>query len=52
MFVSENINIILSNDHIWNYRNLTNHISQTHIDILFNFSVFSILNDFLEVIED
>ena len=52
MFVYENIDIILSNDHIWNYRNLNSHISQTHIAILFNFSGFPILIDFFEVIED
>ena len=32
-FVYENINICLSNDHIWNYRNLNSHIFQTHSDI-------------------
>ena len=52
VFVYENINIFLSNDHIWNYRNLNGHISQTHIDVLFNFSGFSVLIDFFKVIED
>ena len=52
MFGYENINIFLSNDHVWNYRNLNSHISQTHIDVLFNFSGFSILIDFFEIIED
>ena len=34
-FAYENINIFLSNDHIWNYRNLNSHtcISKTHLDI-------------------
>ena len=52
MFVYENINTFLSNDHTWNHQNLNSHISQTHIDILFNFSGFSILIDFIKVIED
>ena len=34
-FVYENINIFLTNDHIWNF-----HISQTHWAILFKFSGF------------
>ena len=42
-FAYENINIFVSNDHIWNYRNLNSHTSQTHLHILFNFSRFSIL---------
>ena len=41
-FVYENINIFLTNDHIWNYRNLNSHISQTQLDILFRFSGLSI----------
>ena len=41
--VYENIDIVLSHDHIWNYRNLNSHISQTHLDILFKFSGLSIL---------
>ena len=40
-FVYENINIFLSNDHIWNHWNLNSHISQTQLDILFKFSGFS-----------
>ena len=46
LFVYANIDIFLSNDHIWNYRKLNSHISQTHIDISFTFSGFSILIDF------
>ena len=42
-FAYENIHIFLSNDHIWNDRNLNSHISQTLLDILFKFSGFSIL---------
>ena len=38
--VYENINIFLSNDHIWNYRNLNSHISEIQLDILFKFSGF------------
>ena len=33
-FVYESMNFFLPNDHIWNYRNLNSHISQTHQDIL------------------
>ena len=49
--VYENINIFLSNDHIWNYRNLNSHISQTHLGILFKFSGFSTLIDFFKTTE-
>ena len=42
------MNIFLSNDHIWNYQNLNSHISQAHLDILFKFSGFSILIDYLD----
>ena len=44
--VYENINMFLSNDHIWNYRNLNRHISQLQIDILFKFAGLSILIDY------
>ena len=40
-FVYENIDIVLLNDHIWNYCNLNGYISQTQLDILFKFSEFS-----------
>ena len=46
-FVHEDINIFLSNGHIWNYRNL----NSTHSDILFKISGFSILIDCYKVIE-
>ena len=51
-FVYENINIFLSNDHIWNYRNLNSHISQTQLDILYKFSWFSRLINYCQVIEN
>ena len=51
-FVYENINIHFSNYHIWNYRNLNNHISQAHLDILFKFSGFSIRIEYFKVIVD
>ena len=50
-FVYENINSFLSNDRIWNYQNLNSHISQTHFDILFKFSGFSMLIGYYKVIE-
>ena len=42
----------LSNDHSWNYQTLNRHISQIHLDILFKFLGFSMLNDYYKVIED
>ena len=32
-WVYENMDIFLTNDHIWNYLNLNSHISQTNLDI-------------------
>ena len=46
-FVYENNNIFLSNDHIWNNRNLDSHISQTH-----SVSGFYILIDYYKMLED
>ena len=51
-FVYENNNIFLSNDHIWNNRNLDSQISQTHADISFKLSGFYILIDWCKMIED
>ena len=45
-FIYENNNIFLSNYHIWNYRNLNSHISQTHWDILLKLSGVSIHFDY------
>ena len=50
-FVCETNNIFLSNDHIWNNRNLDSHISQTHSDISFKLSGFYILTDCYKTIE-
>ena len=52
VFVYENNNIFLSNDHILNNRNLDSHISQTHSDISFKLSGFYILTDCYKMIED
>ena len=51
-FVYENINIFLSNYHIWNYQNLNSHNSQTHWGISFKISGFSTYIDYCKVIED
>ena len=51
-FVYENINIFLSNDHIWNYRNLNSLISETQLDIVLKFSGFSSLSNYCQMIED
>ena len=40
-FDYDNINIFLSNDHIWNYRNLNSPISKTQLGIVFKVSGFS-----------
>ena len=46
-FINENINGFLSNAHTWNCQNLNSRISQTHSDILFIFSDFSVLSNTL-----
>ena len=51
-FVYENINMYLPNYHIWNYKKINSHITQTYGDILFKFSGFSIHIDYCKVIED
>ena len=51
-FVNENNNIFLSNDHIWNNRNLDSHIIQTHSDISFKLSGFYIFIDCFKMIDD
>ena len=47
-----NINIFLSNDHIWNYWNLNSPISQTQLDSVFKFSGYSRLINCCKVIKD
>ena len=51
-FAYENSNIFLSNDHIWNYRNLNSYISQIHLDTLFKYQDFLYFIDYCKVIED
>ena len=45
------LSFFLLNDFIWNYRNLNNRITQTQLDILFEFSGFSRLINHCQKIE-